>query len=178
MLADSVLVSAKRHMWFNSEELTPPALVDPGLNNISRDLIADALLENFAGPQNFPPQKPEFRTELYNRHATELHDFIGEKSWLIFQLMDINTDFLYLPSAQWAGNEGYEQYKNKVRALKVVNDVAERGVQDTLNYINYARDGDARDKAIICTNHHRQLYEMKNLTKEAINNMNDNLIAP
>ena len=56
-------------------------------------------------------------------------------------------------------------------SLKVVNDCAERSIKDVTEFINYARDGADRNRAIMFVQHHRQFIDFNHLTKEQIDNM-------
>ena len=46
-------------------------------------------------------------------------------------------------------------------------------------FIKYAKDAAARDRAVMVAQHHRQLCSFKNLTRAQLNNLDDyNLIIP
>ena len=71
--------------------------------------------------------------ELFLR-ITKLHgknsDFISRNTRKFFVALGlgVNQDFLEEDPNTWDTNDGYIQAQKKARQLKVVNDVAERGV--------------------------------------------------
>ena len=124
-------------------------------------------------PQNFPPQKPEMKAHLLNNEDVELHSFVGERSWLLFERMNVDTEWMQLPPSDWTGDPSYMAFKDDVDSLNVVNDCAERSVKDVTEFINYAKDLDSRDRVMMMVNHHRQLIDFENLTKAQMDNMDD-----
>ena len=153
-------------MWYLSEELTPMALADAELTATEKQAIADRILDTLH-PQQFQPTKPEMKTALLERppHQIKLADFIGPRSMLLFHTLDNDSEWLTLPVAEWAGNPDYSSFCESVRYIKVVNDCAERSIKDVTEYVNYARDRDQRNQAIIVVQHHRQLYDCAHLIK-------------
>ena len=117
------------------------------------------------------------KTEVLDKppHKVSLANFIGERSWLLFQRLETDTDWLYTPAVEWPQSESYQSFCCAVRSLKVVNDCAERSIKDVTDSVNYARDGDQRRHAIIVAQHHRQLYDLKNLTKAQLDALDDYL---
>ena len=77
-----------------SEELVPLSLCDRGTPDAEKEAIVRVMLE--AGrSQQFPPQKPIMKTHLLENHRTDvvgLHEFAGQRSWLILEWLSINTD--------------------------------------------------------------------------------------
>ena len=113
--------------------------------------------------------------ELLDRPLAEvkLVDFVGKRSWLMFQIFDVESDWMYEPAATWPGIPAYQRFMKLMRGLLLVNDCAERSINDMKMWLGYARDGDARDRAVIVANHHRQLCNFRNLTQEQLNNLDD-----
>lgn len=65
--------------------------------------------------------------------ATRLVDLIGPKSWTLFSRLS-DTDWLKKSSKTWPNEPGFQEVFYQVRHLKVVNDVAERGVKLATDY--------------------------------------------
>ena len=170
-----MFASIGRHLWYLSEELVPLSLCDRGTPDPEKEAIVRVMLE--AGrPQQFPPQKPIMKKHLLDNHrrdVVKLHEFAGERSWLIFELLNINADWMQLPPSSWAGSQSFVRFKNLVDSLEVVNDCAERSVKDVTEFINYGKDHGRRDRVKIVVNHHRQLLDFQNLKKHQMDNMDD-----
>jgi hypothetical protein len=64
---------------------------------------------------------------------------------------------------QWRTNPEFLNLYEVVRKLKVVNDVAERGVKDIEDYANSANDGAHRIRIILVCNSHR--FKLPGFTK-------------
>ena len=61
---------------------------------------------------------------------------ISEDSLTFFEVCNISKDFLKIDPDKWETNTSFQEAKNKVQQLQVVNDVAERGVALANSYIN------------------------------------------
>ena len=173
-LVQSVLVSIKRHLWYLSEELVPLSLCDSNTSDPEKASIVAAMLQ--AGrPQQFTPQKTLMKEQLLrNRQRGEvnLHDFAGERSWLLFERLDVAVGWMQLAPNNWIQSPDYIHFK-LVDALDVVNDCAERSIKDVTEFVNYAKDPNRRDRVMMVVNHHRQLLDFHNLTREQLDNMDD-----
>ena len=150
----------------------PFALCDDGVEPEAKEAIVAAMIT--AGrPQDIGYQKPEMKTVILDQPQVQLEDFVGEQSWLLFQLLAVNTDWMQTASIHWTQSDQYLRFVNIVKSLKVVNDCAERSIKDVREFVNYARNGDARSQAVMVVQHHRQLTDFANLTKQQIDNMDD-----
>ena len=62
----------------------------------------------------------------------QLISFIGPKSWLLFNLLNLHDeqlDWMQAPIDCWENMVGYKKIEGIVRSLEVVNDCAERAVK-------------------------------------------------
>ena len=59
----------------------------------------------------------------------ELRDLVGSDSWKFFELLKVDPDFLNYPPESWADQDSYRHGFEVIRAPKVCNDSAERGVK-------------------------------------------------
>ena len=66
---------------------------------------------------------------------TQLKDLVGPNSFLLFELIKIEPEFLGLPAKDWEGNSNFIKIKEALSHLKVTNDAAERalGLVTTFN---------------------------------------------
>ena len=154
--------------WYLSEEMVPLALCD---DETSDEETADIVIEmlNAGRPQQFAPGKPVMETHLLDSQPIEeiqLHDFVGEWSWLLLERLDVAVDWMQLPPP-------IPRFQEMVHSLKVVKDCAERAVKDVTEFMNCSRDAGWRDRVQMVVNHHRQLLDFQHLTKQQIDNMED-----
>ena len=63
------------------------------------------------------------------------------------------------------------RFHQLVADLAVTNDVAERAVKDVTDFINASRNNDQREDIITVVNHHRELIDFRDLTKEQVANI-------
>ena len=62
-----------------------------------------------------------------------LADFVTERSWLVFHLLDIQMQYLHwltLPPSEWYHFPSYMQMQLFLEDMQVVNDCVERAVKD------------------------------------------------
>ena len=171
----SVLQSIYRHMWYLSEELVILALCDKGTGNEEKEEIIKAMI-NTDRPRHFPPQKPVMKVHiLLNKSPGDvtLRQFVGERSWLMIDLFDVEVEWMEQSPEQWIQFPSFLRFKEIIDSLKVVNDCAEGGVKDMTEFLNSSKDADQREMVQIVVNHHRQLLDFKNLSKAQIDNMDN-----
>ena len=160
-------------MFYLTEELVVLALCDKHTTAVEKEMIVKALLQ--AGrPQEFPPMKPQFKVHLLLNKAHDepsLHDFIGPRSWLIFDLLDVRVQWMQYPADQWDTQEEYRRFFDLVNKMIVVNDVAERNVKNVCDYAEYSKDPERRDRVVLIANFNRELVSFRNLTKEQLSNL-------
>lgn len=153
-VARKVKQSLLRHLWYLSEPLVVMALFDNEVSNHAKEEMALAL-QAVPRAQGFAPRKPALPAHIIRNDNVTLRSFIGEKSWLSFNLLGNDGGWLGLPPDQWEANAEFQQMASTLRNMAVVNDAAERGVKDVQDYANAARGGDQRDNIVIVSGSHR-----------------------
>ena len=151
------------------------ALCDKGTGNEEKEEIIKAMI-NTDRPQHFLPQKPVMKVHiLLNKSPGDvaLRQFVGERSWLMIDLFDVEVEWMEQSPEQWIQFPSFLRFKEIIDSLKVVNDCAERGVKDMTEFLNSSKDADQREMVQIVVNHHRQLLDFKNLSKAQIDNMDN-----
>ena len=63
-----------------------------------------------------------------------LHSFNGQRSWLFFQKIKCNGDWLTSDVELWKDDPEYQTMMSILVDLKVVNDLAEKCVKDVETY--------------------------------------------
>ena len=114
---------------------------------------------------------------LLNRIPGEvkLRKFAGEGSWLLFDLLDVDVQWMQNIPTQWPQSSAFQRFKDMIKSLNDVNDCAEHAVKDMTEYLNYSRDAERREHVQMVVSYHWQLTDFKKLTKVQVDNM-DNLI--
>ncbi len=154
-LALEVKASLIRHLWYLTEPLVILGLFDDSLPSEVKNEMATTL-RNMPRPLVFPPGKPSFpKARFQQNQDVSLPSLIGPNSWLMFELLGIQHEWLMLPSDDWDQNYEYKKMKDLVSSLSVVNDAAERGVKDVQDYANASRDGNYRERIVLVSNSHR-----------------------
>ena len=111
-ISQAVEESIHRQMFYLTEELVVLALCDKHTTAVEKEMIVKALLQADR-PQEFPPMKPLFKVNLLMNKAHDepsLHDFIGPRSWLIFDLLKVKVQWMQYLVNQWDTQE--EQLSN------------------------------------------------------------------
>ena len=72
------------------------------------------------------------------------------------------------PPENWDEIEDYRRFHKLVNGIVCVNDVAERNVQNVLEYAEYSKDPERRDRVVKVVNSHRELLDFHNFTKEEL----------
>lgn len=62
-------------------------------------------------------------------NSVSLGDFATKITRRLLYCLNIKDSFLNLPPKQWTENEDYQQSRNRIQHLQVINDTAEPGVK-------------------------------------------------
>ena len=98
-ISKAVVDSVCRQMFYLAEELIVFALCDKNVSHSEKEDLVRALIRADR-PQRFIPKKPEFKVHLLKNKPHDvprLTDFIGERSWLVFDLFDVNVTLMEYP---------------------------------------------------------------------------------
>src|SRR5688572_30028323 len=71
-------------------------------------------------PKRLPP--------IHNSPTKALNDIFTPSTTKIFQILGLDYSFLDRDPQQWESEQSYSEAKNIISALKVTNDLAEKGV--------------------------------------------------
>lgn len=89
---------------------------------------------------------------------TTIDTFISSNSRCLFARYQIDEKFLTLDPTEWGENQEYKEAKALIDSIKVVNDVAERGVKLISDYNDLTVDEDQKQYLLQCVQLHRNLY--------------------
>ena len=90
-------------------------------------------LQNRFGSHYGKPGFPK-DTNTYN-----IEDYIGHNSPGFFKILKLDPSFLSEPASQWESLDSYKAAKVVVKALKVLNDAAKRGVKMCTDFNDVAK---------------------------------------
>ncbi len=121
-------------------------------------------------PANYQWQtgKPVLPDNLHRRF--QLSALIGQRSWLLFHLLNAGTEWLHRPVRSWEDCPEYKRVGDFLGDLSVVNDAAERCVKDITEYAEMARDSAHRERILLVVNDHRNVFQ--ELRKDALAQIN------
>ncbi|XP_025270393.1 uncharacterized protein LOC112639732 [Camponotus floridanus] len=115
------------HLWYLSDELAILSLFDDTVPlNIKKNIV-----EAVKTREGTDSKARRFMIDKKNLDSIlqkDISDFVSKKSLKLFELFDLPYDFLDKNIDLWSTDESYNENKEFFEQLKVVNDVAERGV--------------------------------------------------
>lgn len=131
------------HLWYLAEDLVPMALFSDVVPNDTKQNMVDALLKMpnidvHSKRSGTGFGKPVF-PDVTRLNGISLADFVGQDSWLFFRILNLDRQFLEHPVETWTDNVSYNEAFAVVRALRVVNDSAERGVKLAADFLPRAK---------------------------------------
>ena len=122
-VAKAATTAFSRHLWYLSELLVGFAFFDDDVSIEEKRLMSVALKENVGF------EEPLKRITPFIEPTTKgLHDFVTTSTVRFFTTLGLSTDFLQHDPSDWEHKEEYMKNKEIARSVKVVNDLAERGV--------------------------------------------------
>ena len=144
-IADAVIKVFNRHTWYLTEELVAFAFCSKRISDESKRDLADKMLL-FERPGEYRPGKPSLPKVT---EESELVDFIGSNSWLVFDILGLQGDWLVKPVTEWEESPDYLTLKTYIENLKVVNDTAERGIKLWSDFIGILTSNEAKRQDIV-----------------------------
>ena len=91
-------------------------------------------------------QKPKFPAV---DEQTQLADLVTPESFKVFDILGLESDWLTKNPDKWEEDESYQEAKDFVITVKVVNDTAERGVKMAEDYATILTKDDAMRAMIL-----------------------------
>lgn len=128
-VSDVAIEAITRHLYYLGEELIVLSLFSDKMSANEKNDMAQMLLEldNVIPGRNFRSNHIKFNEDIDSWTEMRVSDFLGERSLHLFQLFNIEIDFLRINADMWEGNAEYLAAKSKLKAALVcVNDGTER----------------------------------------------------
>ena len=138
-LAESILSVLCRHTWYLQEETVPFALFSKKLTEDEKSRLAAKLLtfeaekpahwekESEVDKESYQLGKPILELNLSPQQ--NLEDLLGANSFLLWDILGLDWDWLKVAPSEWEKYEFYHEMREYVCTVKVTNDCAERGVK-------------------------------------------------
>lgn len=112
----------KSHLWYLSDELV-------GLSLFSKKVSVDDKVEIVEKMKCEPAERKVRGNSALLTEEARLADFASKRSLQLLEKLEINTNFFTKNPDEWTDDQEYIKGQNIIRNLKVVNDLAERGVK-------------------------------------------------
>ena len=104
-----------------------------------------------------PPKRAV--VDLKDIQSKTLEDFVSSNSLHLFNRMGLQTSFMQTNPASWGDVEEFKNAKAIIKALKVVNDHAERGVALVQEYSELLTKGEEQLQYLLqVTAEHRKMF--------------------
>ena len=128
-----------RHLWYLGTETVAMAFFSEEVSlETKRKMVASIQMDNYQdkseSDRTLLKRYYSSAANLYSLKDKDLDYFINNNSIEFFERFNINTSVFNLDVSHWETSENYKEGLEIVRNLRVVNDVAERGVKLMLDY--------------------------------------------
>jgi hypothetical protein len=122
-VAKAAITAFGRHLWYLSELLVGFSFFDDDVSADEKRLMVVAIKETEGSDE--PPKRV---APFLDASMKQLHHFVTRSTGRFFEILGLSDEFLDLDPAEWGDQEIYKKNRDVVRSVKVVNDLAERGV--------------------------------------------------
>ena len=157
-LSTAVLNKMQNHTWYLTQEIVPFALFSTHsyMTNARKEQLALKIIGT-EKPDSFRRGKPLFPLI---ESSTSLPDLVGPESHFLFDALGIDGSWLKQPVEEWPENESFKAAEKFVHSVKVVNDVAERGVKMMADFATViTTNQEQRDQLLQVVELHRRKFD-------------------
>ena len=146
----------QRHTWYLTEEMVVFSLFDTNLSLETRTTIAKKI-SGAITTGDLDIRKPTLPSLT---EASTLCDFVGPRSRLLFDLLEISPAFLSTPD--WSSTQGYRTARESMGNLSTTNDSAERAIALMTQFnCRITRSEKRLQELIQVVEHHRRNFSAK-----------------
>ena len=122
-IAKAATTAFGRHLWYLSETLVALGFFDDAVTIEEKRLMVLSLKEVEGSDE------PLKRIQPFQHPTTKkLHNFVTKSTINFFTILGLSHEFLQVDPSDWEFQPEYQESKRLVLSLKVINDLAERGV--------------------------------------------------
>lgn len=123
-VADIALKKFLGHLWYLSEELVAFAFFDDAVSLDTKRQMVEALHKT--GGNGHPLKRITLDPAVIC--SKQLQDFVTENTMRFFTITGISSAFLQTDVDAWKTNDDYKTAQTTASSIRVINDIAERGV--------------------------------------------------
>lgn len=148
------------HLWYLSEELVALAFFDDKVPIETKREMVNALKKE--GSED-PPKRIQLDLEVVKQK--DLDYFVSRNTLRFFKIMGFKTEYLEkdVPIEEWDQYDSYKKSKEIVKSMKVVNDIAERGVALMEEYNKlHTTNEEQKQYLLLLVKQYRQKYPNAN----------------
>lgn len=158
IISSLALKKLQGHLWYLSEELVALAFFDDEVSVDTKRKMIGCLTS--AGIENHLKRITIDEALIQTK---QIEDFVSSNTNRFFEITEISSDFLNTDPENWEDNDSYISAKCTVRSLRVVNDIAERGValMDEYNKL-HTNDEEQKQFLLLTVKEYRQRYPDRN----------------
>ena len=150
VISTSAKESFLNHLWYLCPALVVLAFFDTDVPNHEKSAMARTLVAHQVhvlypvgkpGGRHFEEIIPKLAAFLGGHIGIPcLSEFITERSWLFFHLVQRGTAWLTRDPDEWPEDPEYRFTCEVAREMLMVNDCAERNIKDVTDYIRFTRN--------------------------------------
>ena len=132
-VAEIAIAAMKRHLFYLTQENVVLVLFSNRLDDDQKSRIASRML-TYPKPDKFKAEKPKPPAQI--DQTTSLESLVGERSWTLFHVLNIQTSWLEEDPSRWSEDDNFCEARDWVRTAKVVNDSCERAIKMIQDFCN------------------------------------------
>ncbi|XP_044586532.1 uncharacterized protein LOC123266358 [Cotesia glomerata] len=155
-MSEAATVTFSRHLWYLSEELVGLALFDDRVSLHAKRQTVTAIKTRESNASN---SKKFIVKDVSLLLSKNIEDFASKQSLFLFEQYQLPYQFMDKDPELWAFDQDYLHCKSVFSDLKVVNDLAERGVALIQDYNNcLTRNEEQKQYLLQVVEEHRKKF--------------------
>ena len=155
----------RSHLWYLSEDLAALPLFGDDISDEEKQAIVEVLKKN-PRPQDLRQLAPNQITKFKDLSVAQ---FVTRRSLNLFDSLHLKRGFLSASVETWNQLDDYKDACKTVRALKVINDCAERAVKLATDFNEVlTKDATQRNLLYQVVEHHRKLVPTSATKKKLV----------
>lgn len=157
-IANAALEKLSKHLWYLHEQLACLSLFDDTVLPEEKLKIVEKINRKVAVKKSNKHYSVPYKI-IISLTEKSISDFVTPNSLFIFKHFNLPYEFLNTELHTWESNPEYQKCLDTFKKLKVVNDIAERGVALTEKFNEaLTHNEDERQKIFQAVQHHRSQY--------------------
>ena len=153
-VAAAAITAFNRHLWYLSEVLIVLAFFDEEVSTEEMKKMVEAFRQTPGSDKPLKRIPP-----ITDPAVKSLHDFVTMSTARFFEALDLSSCFMDYDPTEWCDQEDYQRSKETVTSLKVVNDLAERGVVLVQEFnSSLTRNEEQRQFLLQTVKNHRDMF--------------------